>query len=93
MPEGEVGEVAIKSLGNMIGYWKNPEATKECMNDEGWFRSGDLGKFEGPFLYILDRVKDIVIRGGENIACPEVEAAMYEHMQCGCVTELIVLLS
>jgi len=38
-----------------------------------------LGKFEGPFLYILDRVKDIVIRGGENIACPEVEAAMYEH--------------
>jgi acyl-CoA synthetase (AMP-forming)/AMP-acid ligase II len=42
-------------------------------------RSGDLGKFEGPFLYILDRVKDIVIRGGENIACPEVEAAIYEH--------------
>ena len=79
LPEGSVGEVAIKSLGNMIGYWKNPEATKECMNDEGWFRSGDLGKFEGPFLYILDRVKDIVIRGGENIACPEVEGAIYEH--------------
>jgi long-chain acyl-CoA synthetase len=79
LPEGEVGEVAIKSLGNMIGYWKNPEATKECMNDDGWFRSGDLGKFEGPFLYILDRVKDIVIRGGENIACPEVEGAIYEH--------------
>ena len=79
LPEGEVGEVAIKSLGNMIGYWKNPEATKECMSDDGWFRSGDLGKFEGPFLYILDRVKDIVIRGGENIACPEVEGAIYEH--------------
>ena len=79
LPLGSVGEVAIKSLGNMIGYWKNPEATKECMNDEGWFRSGDLGKFEGPFLYILDRVKDIVIRGGENIACPEVEGAIYEH--------------
>ena len=79
LPEGSVGEVVIKSLGNMIGYWKNPEATKECMNDEGWFRSGDLGKFEGPFLYILDRVKDIVIRGGENIACPEVEGAIYEH--------------
>ena len=63
----------------MICYWKNPEATKECMSDDGWFKSGDLGKFEGPFLYILDRVKDIVIRGGENIACPEVEAAMYEH--------------
>ena len=79
LPEGSIGEVAIKSLGNMIGYWKNPKATKECMNDEGWFRSGDLGKFEGPFLYILDRVKDIVIRGGENIACPEVEGAIYEH--------------
>ena len=79
LPEGEVGEVAIKSLGNMIGYWKNPEATKECMSDDGWFRSGDLGKFEGPFLYILDRVKDIVIRGGENIACPEVEGAIYEQ--------------
>ncbi len=79
LPLGSIGEVAIKSLGNMIGYWKNPEATKECMNDEGWFRSGDLGKFEGPFLYILDRVKDIVIRGGENIACPEVEGAIYEH--------------
>ena len=79
LPEGEVGEVAIKSLGNMIGYWKNPEATKECMSDDGWFRSGDLGKFDGPFLYILDRVKDIVIRGGENIACPEVEGAIYEH--------------
>ena len=76
LPLGSVGEVAIKSLGNMIGYWKNPEATKECMNDEGWFRSGDLGKFEGPFLYILDRVKDIVIRGGENIACPEVELSL-----------------
>ncbi len=75
LKEGEVGEIAIKSLGNMICYWKNPEATKECMSDDGWFKSGDLGKFEGPFLYILDRVKDIVIRGGENIACPEVEGS------------------
>ena len=79
VPEGEIGEIAIKSLGNMICYWKNEKATQECMSDDGWFKSGDLGKFEGNFLYILDRVKDIVIRGGENIACPEVEAAMYEH--------------
>ena len=79
LQEGEVGEIAIKSLGNMICYWKNPEATKDCMSDDGWFKSGDLGKFEGPFLYIMDRVKDIVIRGGEIIACPEVEAAIYEH--------------
>ena len=79
LKEGEIGEIAIKSLGNMVCYWKNTEATKECMSDDGWFKSGDLGKFKGPFLYILDRVKDIVIRGGENIACPEVEAAIYEH--------------
>ena len=79
MPEGKIGEVAIKSQSNMIGYWKNDEATNECMNDEGWFRSGDMGKFEGPFLYIVDRIKDMVIRGGENIACPEVENAIYEH--------------
>jgi acyl-CoA synthetase (AMP-forming)/AMP-acid ligase II len=77
--EGELGEIAIKTPASMVGYWKNDEATKECMNEGGWFRTGDLGKFEGPFLYIVDRVKDMVIRGGENIACPEVEAAIYEH--------------
>ena len=79
LAEGKIGEVAIKSQSNMIGYWKNDEATNECMNEEGWFRSGDMGKFEGPFLYIVDRIKDMVIRGGENIACPEVENAIYEH--------------
>jgi len=79
LPEGEVGEVAIKSQSNMLGYWKNEDATKECMNNEGWFKSGDMGKFDGPFLYIVDRIKDMVIRGGENIACPEVENAIYEH--------------
>ena len=79
LEEGELGEIAIKSPANMVGYWKNIDATAECTNDDGWFRSGDLGKFEGPFLYIVDRVKDMVIRGGENIACPEVESAIYEH--------------
>jgi len=79
LPEGNVGEIAIKSQSNMKGYWRNETATKECINDEGWFKSGDLGKFDGPFLYILDRLKDMVIRGGENIACPEVEGAIYEH--------------
>lgn len=75
----EVGEVVIKSPGNMVGYWKNPEATAEVFNDDGWFKSGDLGYFDGPFLHIVDRVKDLVIRGGENISCIEVEAAIYEH--------------
>ena len=79
LPNGQIGEIAIKSQSNMLGYWGNDEATNECMNDEGWFRSGDMGKFEGPFLFIVDRIKDMVIRGGENIACPEVENAIYEH--------------
>ena len=79
LAEGEIGEVAIKSQSNMLGYWRNDDATNECMNDSGWFRSGDMGKFEGPFLFIVDRIKDMVIRGGENIACPEVENAIYEH--------------
>jgi len=79
LKEGEVGEVVIKSPGNMVGYWKNPEATAEVFNDDGWFKSGDLGYFDGPFLHIVDRVKDLVIRGGENISCIEVEAAIYEH--------------
>ena len=79
LPEGEVGEIVIKSPANMAGYWKNEEATSEVLNDEGWFKSGDLGYFNGPFLHIVDRVKDLVIRGGENISCIEVEAAIYEH--------------
>lgn len=77
--EGEIGEIIIKSQSNMIGYWKNDKATKNCLTDDGWLSTGDLGKFEGPHLFIVDRIKDIVIRGGENIACPEVENAIYKH--------------
>jgi len=79
LKEGDVGEILIKCPGNMVGYWKNPEATAEVLDDDGWFKSGDLGYFDGPFLHIVDRVKDLVIRGGENISCIEVEAAIYEH--------------
>ena len=79
LPEGQIGEIAIKSQSNMVCYWKNEAATAECMNSEGWLRTGDMGKFEGPLLYIVDRIKDMVIRGGENIACPEVESAIYDH--------------
>jgi len=74
-----VGEIVIKSPANMVGYWGNPEATEEVFNDDGWFRSGDLGYIEDGFVFIVDRVKDLVIRGGENISCIEVEAAIYAH--------------
>lgn len=63
----------------MKGYWNNPEATAEVIKD-GWFHSGDIGMLDDlGFLIILDRAKDIVIRGGENIGCAEVEYAISEH--------------
>jgi len=74
-----VGEIVIKSPANMVGYWGNQEATDEVFNDDGWFRSGDLGYIDDGFVYIVDRVKDMVIRGGENISCIEVETAIYNH--------------
>lgn len=76
---GEVGEICIKGPTVMKGYWNNPEATAEVIRD-GWFHSGDIGMLdELGFLIILDRAKDIVIRGGENIGCAEVEYAISEH--------------
>lgn len=75
----EVGEICIKGPSVMKGYWNQPEATAEVLQD-GWFRTGDIGKLDPlGFLIILDRAKDIVIRGGENIACMEVEYAISEH--------------
>ncbi|MDA8526693.1 acyl--CoA ligase [Gammaproteobacteria bacterium] len=74
-----VGEIVIKSPANMVGYWGNQEATDEVFNDDGWFKSGDLGYIDDGFVYIVDRVKDMVIRGGENISCIEVETAIYSH--------------
>ena len=74
-----VGEIVIKSPANMVGYWRNQEATDEVFNDEGWFKSGDLGYIDNGFVYIVDRLKDMVIRGGENISCIEVETAIYTH--------------
>src|SRR5690606_256899 len=80
LPQGEVGEVCIRSIANFEGYWNNPEATKAAFFDNGYFRTGDLGYLdEDGYLFIVDRKKDIIIRGGENISCQEVEAAIYEH--------------
>ena len=80
MPQGERGEVCIRSIANFNGYWENEEATHAAFTSDGYFRTGDIGYLdEDGYLFIVDRKKDIIIRGGENISCPEVEAAGYEH--------------
>ena len=80
MPQGERGEVCIRTIANFNGYWNNPDATRDAFTTDGYFRTGDIGYLdEDGYLFIVDRKKDIIIRGGENISCPEVEAAAYEH--------------
>lgn len=78
-PANEAGEVCIKSSANVRCYWNKPEATAAAFND-GWFHTGDVGYLDDDgYLFIVDRIKDIIIRGGENISCIEVEATLYEH--------------
>ena len=80
LPAGTVGEVCIRSPANCRGYWNKPEATAAAFPGDGWFRSGDLGMIDDDgYLFIVDRKKDIIIRGGENISCQEVESALYAH--------------
>ena len=79
-PQGAVGEVCIRTIANFRGYWKNEEATAAAFFDDGYFRTGDLGYLDADdYLFIVDRKKDIIIRGGENISCLEVEEAIYGH--------------
>jgi long-chain acyl-CoA synthetase len=81
VPIGEVGEIWIKGPTVVPGYWNRPEDTARTFTD-GWLHSGDLGRLdEEGFLYIVDRAKDMVIRGGENISSIEVEAALFEHSE------------
>ncbi|WP_324073638.1 MAG: class I adenylate-forming enzyme family protein [Erythrobacter sp.] len=84
LANGQVGEVCIRSVANFRGYWKNEEATKAAFTASGYFRTGDLGYLdEDEYLFIVDRKKDIIIRGGENISCIEVEDAIYAHDDVG----------
>ena len=75
---GEVGELWFYGPNIVRGYWNNPEATAGAFTD-GWFHTGDLGRVADGWIYVVDRLKDVVIRGGENIYCAEVEAALFEH--------------
>ncbi len=79
VPVGERGEICMKGPNLIRGYWNRPEATAETFVD-GWLHTGDLGRIdEDGFVYIEDRAKDMILRGGENVYSAEVEAAIYEH--------------
>jgi acyl-CoA synthetase (AMP-forming)/AMP-acid ligase II len=79
VPVGDVGELWIKGPNVVKGYWGKPEATAQSFS-EGWLHSGDIARLdEEGFVYIVDRAKDMLIRGGENVYCVEIEAVLYEH--------------
>ena len=86
---GEVGEIAIRGHNVMKGYWNQPEATAAAIDADGWFYSGDLGRVdaEGRY-YVVDRMKDMIIRGGYNVYPREIEEVLYEH---ACVHEAAVV--
>ncbi len=79
LPPDAVGEIHIRSPGNMLGYYKNPEATELALVD-GWMRTGDLGRKDADgFLWYVDRLKDVINRGGLKISSMEVEDALFRH--------------
>lgn len=79
VPTGERGELLVSGTGMFRCYWNRPDATAEVYQD-GWLKTGDVAYLDDEgFLFIVDRIKDLVIRGGENIGCGEVEAALLEH--------------
>ena len=80
LPPREVGEIATRSGSNMVGYWNLPEATAKTIDGDNWLRTGDAGYMdEDGYLYIHDRIKDMIISGGENIYPAEVESAICDH--------------
>lgn len=79
VPTGQEGEICVRGAGVMLGYWKDPEQTARTVVD-GWLHTGDVGRFdEDGYLYVVDRVKDLIIRGGFNVFPRDVEDALLEH--------------
>jgi len=76
----EIGEICTRSMANMKGYWNKPDATRSTVDDDGWLRTGDAGYLdEDGYLYIQDRIKDMIITGAENVYPAEVENAIHGH--------------
>jgi acyl-CoA synthetase (AMP-forming)/AMP-acid ligase II len=86
--EGEIGEVWLKGTQIMVGYWNKPDETAKALDDEGWFRSGDAGYAKDGYLFLHDRVKDMIVSGGENVYPAEVENAI---MGCPGVADAAVI--
>lgn len=79
LPTGEIGEICVRTPTIMAGYWKLPERTAECIDAEGWFHTGDAGCLDADgYIYIKDRIKDMIVSGGVNIYPAEIENALYE---------------
>jgi long-chain acyl-CoA synthetase len=80
LPSGEIGEILIRGHNVMKGYWRKPEATAAAIDADGWFRTGDMATVdEDGYFFIVDRKKDMIIRGGYNVYPREVEEVLYEH--------------
>ena len=80
LPPGEVGEIAVRGPNVMRGYFKDPVATAESLTDDRWLRTGDLGSIDDDgYVYVTGRLKELIIKGGENIAPREVDEALYSH--------------
>jgi acyl-CoA synthetase (AMP-forming)/AMP-acid ligase II len=79
LPEHEIGEICIRGACVFLGYWDNPEASAAVLDDRRWYRTGDFGRIEGELLYLESRMRDLIIRGGENIYPIEVENRLVEH--------------
>ena len=84
VPIGTVGELWTRSLQNMLGYWNNPDATARTLTPDGWLKSGDAGYLDDEgYIYLFDRVKDMIVSGGENIYPAEVENVLMTHEDVG----------
>lgn len=89
LPVGKTGEIAVRGSGLMAGYWNRPEATAEAIDADGWLRTGDAGAIDADgYVYVQDRVKDMIISGGENVYPAEVESAVFGHPA---VEEVVVI--
>jgi acyl-CoA synthetase (AMP-forming)/AMP-acid ligase II len=89
VPTGEPGEIRLRSAQTMKGFLGRPEETAAVVDADGWFRTGDIGRIDAEgFVYVEDRLKDMIISGGENIYSPEVERVLSEHpavLECAVV--------